>query len=377
MQAVALDRRKILVIAYGHLADTMAAVPALRSLRAAYPSASIHVLGLASAQPILGECPYIDRLITWRDFQHKGQKIARAEKLAVVASLGLRLKRSGYDATLLFHRSNGAMRRLAAIVGSPVRAGVSGGGDSFTHPAAADPNPGSSRTENRRVLAAIGVDEDNGPTELWTDALDATRAEELLAGGRRPLVGLHPGSDWSCQQWHPRGFAAVAKELYRRTSAGFVITGSSGEIELQSEIAAGLPEPAVEACGRTSFGQFVEVVRRLDLLICVNSAAAAVARAVGTPAVVLLGLEDARYTEAFHTDVVRVVQPQTSPREGGWCEFGRWGVLSGCSSPMCRGLGGLSTMDAQAVVEPALELLRHRASGTAAQMAGTKPAEAR
>src|SRR5207245_8846093 len=105
---------KVLVIAYGHLADTMASIPALRSLRAAYPSASIHVLALESAAPILGPCPYIDELITWRDFQHKGQRVARIEKAGGLAELAWRRKQSRYDAALVFHRSHRAMPQPAA-----------------------------------------------------------------------------------------------------------------------------------------------------------------------------------------------------------------------------------------------------------------------
>ena len=373
MESANLDHKKILVISYGHLADTMAAIPGLRSLRAALPSARIHVLALDSARPILAGCPYIDQLITWRDFQHKGSRFARAEKLALIAALGLRLRSHQYDATLVFHRSAGAMRRLAVAIGSPIRAGIDYGGDGYTHPVPADSSAGSSRAENRRVLAAIGVQEDGGPVELWTQASDEALAEEMVGGQPHPRIGLHPGSDWSCQQWHPRAFAQVGRDLQALTSARIVITGAPGEEDLEAEIAAGLPEPPIRACGRTTFGQFVEVVRRLDVLICVNSAAAAVARTVGTPAVVLLGLEDARYTEAFDGNSVRVVQPQATVT-GGWCEFGRWGVLSGCNSPICRGLGGLGALDPQVVVRSALDLLADPVRGTRAQIFGTEPA---
>src|SRR5689334_3183035 len=65
------DNKRILVIVYGHLADTMAAVPALRSLRNAHRTAQIDVVALESTRLVLGPCPYIDRLITWKDFQHK------------------------------------------------------------------------------------------------------------------------------------------------------------------------------------------------------------------------------------------------------------------------------------------------------------------
>ena len=365
MKQVELNHKKILVVAYGHVADTMAAIPGLRSLRAAYPSARIHVLALESARPILGPCPYIDRLITWRDFKLKGRRGARLEKLSVVAAVGLRLRTGAYDATLVFHRSSGAMRKLAALVASPVRAGSSNGGDAYTHPAEAGGEVESSRDENRRVLAAIGVEDDGGQLELWTDERDALWASAFLGPHSGPRVGLHPGSDWSCQQWLPDRFAEVGRRLQAEVGAGIVITGSDTETELEAEIATRLSDP-IRASGRTSFGQFVEVIRRLDVLICVNSAAAAVARAVGTPTVVLLGFEDARYTGLVANGRQTLIQPQLAARDGGWCEFGRWGILSGCDSPMCRGLGGLAAVAPEAVTRAAVAMLRSEFIGSAA-----------
>jgi ADP-heptose:LPS heptosyltransferase len=357
MSRVELNGSKILVIAYGHVADTMAAIPALRSLRAAYPSASIDVVALESAQPILGQCPYINRLIPWQDFQHKGQRIARVEKLGVIASLALKLRRSGYDATLVLHRSSGAMRKLAGLVGSPIRAGLSSGGDGYTHAAAPSGEVESSRDENRRVLESIGVTEDRGPLELWTSAEDKAWAANFFGPHSGPRVGLHPGSDWSCQQWLPKRCAEVGRNLQVGAGATVVITGSRGEIDLENDIAGGLAESPLRAAGRTSFGQFVEIVRGLDILIAVNSAAAAVARAVGTPAVVLLGFEDARYTGLTSSRHQTLIQPAMAPRPGAWCEFGRWGVLSGCDSPICRGLGGLADVEPAIVTAEAVKLL--------------------
>jgi hypothetical protein len=151
--------------------------------------------------------------------------------------------------------------------------------------------------------------------------------------------------------------------------ATIAITGSGGEVELESEIAEGLAASPLRAAGRTTFGQLVEVIRGLDLLICVNSAAAAIARAVGTPAVVLMGLEDARYTGIEANRQLTVIQPKTAGNGGGWCEFGRWGVLSGCDSPMCRGLGGLAEVAPEIVTAEAFKHLAR--GGTVAQGTGT------
>ena len=369
MKRCELDGRKILVIVYGHVADTMASIPALRSLRAAYPSALIHVLALESAAPILGPCPYIDELITWRDFQHKGQRVARIEKAGLLAALAWKLRQSGYDATVVFHRSNGAMRKLAAWIGTP-----------FTYAAAPATEVESSREENRRVLQAMGVDEDGGALELWTNPEDVEWATAFVGSSSGPLVGLHPGSDWSCQQWLPKRFAEVGSTLQTTARARIVITGSSAETDLEDEIAQGLARDPLRACGRTTFGQFVEVIRSLDVLVCVNSAAAAVATAVGTPTAVLLGLGDARYTGAGSSRTQTLIQPNVASQGGGWCEFGRWGVLSGCNSPMCRGLGGLAAVAPAIVSAEVLKMLERCGqpqSQTAWTDGGTPAHEAR
>jgi ADP-heptose:LPS heptosyltransferase len=355
---IQLDGARILVLVYGHVADTMAAVPGLRSLRKAYPSARIDALVVSASHPVLRECPYVDEVITWGDFQLKGSRLARAEKAAVLAGLSLRLRRRKYDAALVFHRSFGSIRRLARLSGAPVTAGVSDGRDGYTHWSPAPAGPHSSREENRRVLESLGVEEDGGPLELWTSRDDDAAADRLgVTAERRPLVGLHPGSDWSCQQWLPDRFAAVGRQLQDRLGATIVITGSGSETVLQEDVARGLGAKTVRAAGKTTLGELAAVIRRLDLLVCVNSAPAAIAQAVGTPAVVLLGPEDPRLTALVAGPRLGIVQPGERLAPGSWCEFGRWGILSNCESPMCRGISGLDRLDVQEVVGVAMRVM--------------------
>lgn len=347
---------RVLVTVYGHIADTMAAIPALRSLRSAWPRAHIEVLVLRSAAPVLRHCPYVNGLIEWTDFRYKGSRVGRLEKAASVATLAARL-RGRYDTVLVLHNSAAPMRLLSRLIGADTRAGVSRGGDGYTHAAAPDEQVGSSRDENARVLAALGVADDGKPVELWPGPEASSEVTRLLGGAGRPLVGIHAGSDWSCQQWLPERFAAVAKRVQQERCATIVITGSASELELQDEIARGLSDSQVLLAGRTTFDAFVEVIRRLDLLISVNSAAAAVASALGTPNLVLLGPEDGRHTGTSSGGLRRVLQPGGIQAPGSWCELGRWGVLSGCESPMCRGVGGLDQLEPGLVAAEALAML--------------------
>ena len=348
---------RVLVTVYGHIADTMAAIAALRSLRRAWPRAHIDVLVLRSAAPLLARCPYVDDVIEWTDFRYKGSRLSRPEKAVSVAALAAKLRPRRYGTVLVLHNSSPPMRLLSRLLGAPVRAGMSRGGDAFTHPAAPANDIESSRDENARVLAAVGVAMDAEPVELWPATGAARQAALLLGDAHMPLIGIHPGSDWSCQQWLPDRFAAVARRLQDQTGATIVVTGSANEVALQEEVAAGLPSSTLRLAGRTDFDTFVEVIRRLDLLISVNSAAAAVAGAVQTANLILLGPEDGRHTDTGSGGLRRVLQPGGSRAPGSWCELGRWGVLSGCESPMCRGVGGLDQLQPDAVAAEALDML--------------------
>jgi ADP-heptose:LPS heptosyltransferase len=359
MTAPDLSRERILVMVYGHVADTIAALPSLRLLRATYPNAQLEVLCLRSVAPLLNASGYVNHLVIWDDFARKRGRFARVEKAAVVATLAVRLRTRHYGAVLVFHRSFGAFRRLATLLGAPLVAGISAGNDGYTHPA---PLPvgglESSLEENRRVLAAIGIADDPQTTRLSIPDADRAYASDLLSevDGQR-LIGIHPGSDWSCQQWLGNRFVEVARQLATQTGARIVITGASSELRLQDEIAGRLDREPIRCAGRTSLMQLAAVIERLDLLIAVNSAAAAFARALDTPLVVLLGPEDGRLTGLDSSRRVRIMQPGGARWPGSWCEFGRWGLLSGCESPMCRGVSGLDQLDAADVVSAALHML--------------------
>ena len=359
MNAPDLSHEKILVLVYGHVADTLAALPGLRLLRNACPQAEIEVLCLRSVAPLLHGSGYVDHLVIWDDFAHKQGRVAKAEKAAMLAILSGRLRARRYGAVLVFHRSFRAFRRLATLVGARYVAGVSAGGDGYTH-CAPPPAAGleSSQDENLRVLAAVGIADDGQPARMRISEADRAYARQLVGdseGG--PLIGIHPGSDWSCQQWLGHRFAEVANRLAATTGARIVITGGRNELRLEEEIASELTAAPIRCAGRTTLTQLAAVVERLDLLISVNSAAAAIARSLDTPLVVLLGPEDARLTGLGASKRVRIVQPGAARWAGSWCEFGRWGLLSSCESPMCRGLSGLGQLEPTAVVGAGMEVL--------------------
>ena len=57
------DVKKILVIRYRFIGDTLLTVPFLRNLRYAYPEAQIDMLVAPVSGDIIKECPYVDNFI--------------------------------------------------------------------------------------------------------------------------------------------------------------------------------------------------------------------------------------------------------------------------------------------------------------------------
>jgi ADP-heptose:LPS heptosyltransferase len=320
----------------------------------------------------------VDKVVVLPDFKYKGTRWFRAEQILGLVRTAPRLLRR-FDMVLVLHARSSFLARLAFLTAAPVRAGYQDGGPAwlFTHHAQPCDKIISFRDENRRVLQAVGVPVPGSRMEIWTsahdDALIATLLEDAGVRADDTIVGLHPGTHWSCQQWYPERWARVGDELRTRYGAKIVITGTADEAPLAEEIAAAMGERPIVLTGRTTVPQFASLVRRMRLLVCVNSAASQIALATGTPMLNLIGYENPTWTAAAHGEAMTVIRG-FKPEEAktSWCPWGVWGKLSQCHrEAACLGRGGLQTIDPTEVVAAAE---RHLAQVPAVPSTGARPA---
>jgi heptosyltransferase-2 len=378
-EAPARTIRHILVMTYGHVADVLAAGPSLKALRETYPQATINVLAVEYVRDLLEACPYVDNVVILPDFKYKGTPWFRAEQtLGLVRAAPRLLWR--YDMVLVLHARSNFLARLAFLTAAPVRAGYQDGGPVwlFTHHAQPYNNIIPFRDENRRVLQAINVPVRDSRMEIWTsphdDAAVAAMLEEAGVSADDTLVGLHPGTHWSCQQWYPERWAQVGNGLRTRYGAKIIITGTADEAPLAEEIAAGMGERPIVLTGRTTVPQFASLIRRLQLLVCVNSAASQIALATRTPMLNLIGYENPTWTAAARGEAMTVIQGfKPGEARTSWCPWGVWGKLSECHrEAACLGRGGLQTIGPEAVFAAAERHLANKAP--ARSQAGYSPA---
>ncbi len=350
--------RRILVTAYGHIADVLPSLPAMRALKEAYPQARVTVLAVGYVREMLEACPYVDEVVVMRDFKYKGTRRGKLEQIVKLAQYAPRFFKR-FDMVLVLHARSRFLSRLAWLTGAPIRAGFLDVATPkmLTHVAEPFTGIASFRDENRRVLEAVGVTGMGGSLELLPAEGDVEAVRALLAecgiGASEEIIGLHPGSHWTCQQWSAEQWATLADDLVTSRDARLVITGTSDEGELARAIIERMKvedAKVIDLTGRTNIMRFAALIGRMRLLVCVNSAASQIALAMNTPVVNLVGYENPVWTAPAPGEpmtIVRGCDDQTA--KDYWCPYHVWGKLSQCHRAECVGIGGLSLIRPESV----------------------------
>lgn len=251
------------------------ATPTIRALGERYPEASIDALCSAGAAPLLELHPHVERTLSlkWRNVPFA----LSIEK----RRLARELRDRNYTFAVLLERAPRYRELLERAGIAEIR--------SFDETPF---DPGTHAIVNN--MRAAGVD---GPTdmELIVSDEDERKAHELLSDLRAPLVGIHAGYGPRAKKrdqserlkgWALDNFVDVGKRLADE-GASIVLTGSKDDRPDVDAMAKRMPARVL--AGRTSARELGAVIRRLDVLVSVDSGPAHMAAAVGTPLVVLWG----------------------------------------------------------------------------------------
>ncbi|MDE3077640.1 MAG: glycosyltransferase family 9 protein [Chloroflexota bacterium] len=286
------------------IGDTLFATPAIRALRRAYPNARLSALVFPTNRAVLQNNPDVDELIvhatreTWPGWR------------AFIQFFAAR-RREGYDLAVHFAPYHDYYRLLAAV---PNHLRLS---CPWLH--------WLIRHRNQRwrrmhaidhyldVLRPLGLPAPDRELVLKLSGQQEAFAERYLHthGYRKGelLVGIHAGGAGfrGMKRWSPAGFAWVASQLRQHGPVRLLFFGSAEERQLAAEVAcAGHFDGCIDACGRTTLGETIGLLGRLDLFIGNDSGPLHLAAALGTPSVGVFGPTNLR---TYHPQgpLVRVV----------------------------------------------------------------------
>jgi heptosyltransferase-2 len=294
-----LEAKKILVMRYRFIGDTVLTVPFLRNLRAAFPDARIDLMLEPFSGQVIEGCPYVDRIIPFElKTIHKYSTQSDRGRLGAYLHYCSLIRRERYEAVFVLKRSlSSALLVWAARV--PRRIGFATEGRQFLLTDPVDYRHDQHEVENfLDCLRALDIPIGSTDLELWTTPEQDAKARELFshAGWKDGdlKVVIHAAASLPAKQWPLDRFAEVMHELRDKHRARFVYTGAKGDSPLYESIETFGPFDGLNLCGVTSLRENIAVYRACDLFFGVDSGPMHMAAAAGVPVVALFGPTDER-----------------------------------------------------------------------------------
>lgn len=287
------NAKRILVVRYRFIGDTILTVPFLRNLRQACPNAVIDVLTGPQSGSVLENCPYVNELIEFDTTRfHKYDSGSGKKKNFWHYAFMLRKRK--YDCVFVLKRSLSS-GFLSWFTGAPLRIGYATEGRNFllTHPV-------KWRKEVHEVeslfdvLQACGVEITSRELEAWPSAAEVARVKEELpeleTAGMKILIhaaAAHPDKMYPAKNW-----LEVLNGLKDKFDATFFFSGAKRDVELNAELIAGSGVRGVNAAGRLSLRESMALYSLMQLSVCVDSGPAHLSAAAGVPTIAIFGPTD-------------------------------------------------------------------------------------
>jgi ADP-heptose:LPS heptosyltransferase len=284
--------RRIVVFRALVLGDLLNAVPALRALRNALPSAEVTLVSLPWAAEFADRLSLIDRFVAFPGFPGLPE---RAPDLAALPAFLERMQQARYDLALQLHGSGQVVNPLVASFGARHTAGFVIAGEYAPDPALFAPWPARGH-EIERLLSLtdhLGLVRCGPQLEFPLRPADLAWRDAMFEPGSYACV--HPGAQLPSRRWAIERFAAVADALARQ-GLRVVITGTTGEAALAAAMRRRMTAPAVDLTGRTTLWQLGALVKGAALVVANDTGISHVAAALGTPSVIVsCGADPARW----------------------------------------------------------------------------------
>ncbi|NVN98250.1 MAG: glycosyltransferase family 9 protein [Geobacteraceae bacterium] len=287
------NQKKILVLRYRFIGDTILTIPFLRNLRYAEPGAHIAWVVAPGSSDVVAGIPYVDELIYWDPVtihaDSRGTHRTFADKLGFVRGL----RERHFDKAYVLKRSLGSAI-LALLGGAKERIGFASEGRSLLLTKTVPYRHDRHEVQNfLDVLRADGVPVVDDYLEAWI-----TREEELFAekfyadAGVKPgetLIGIHPFAANAPRAWHLDNFIELANRLQSVVKCRVVFFGGPKDSEAAARLADEVTPKPVLAIGKTTLRESMALLKRLKLLVCNDSGIMHLAASLQVPLVALFG----------------------------------------------------------------------------------------
>jgi heptosyltransferase-2 len=300
-------RPKLLVLEFWGLGDLTFSTPLLR---AAGERFDITLVGKAHAAPLLAPTFPKVRFIAW-----DAPWSAYREKYALwkwewrdFLSLVARLRSERFDAAVSV-RNDPRDHLFMKLIGAKARYGYPLRGSSrfLTHPLRRTREKQHKVEDWRdigRALELPGMD--TADPRLDHAKYRTGTVDEMLAGITKPIICLHPGARIAVRRWPESYFADVIEKLRHQFDFHLVLVPDP------DGYGGGLAHRAGTILPPLSTADLVDVLGRVDLLLCNDSGPGHIAASCGRPVIPIFGPTDPDWFKPWgphHHIVIRDICP--------------------------------------------------------------------
>jgi ADP-heptose:LPS heptosyltransferase len=281
--------RKIAFLRANGLGDFIFALPALQSLRAAYPQAEIVLLGKSWHERFLKDrAGTVDRIIVIPPSagvnEHAYWELPELANQTDLSDFFLKMQAEQFDLAIQAHgggrNSNPFLLNLEARNTAGMKSPDAPELDYWM----------PYRYWQHEVLRLLELVSLVGAAAITTEPVlqltqaDQTEADAFLGYLEDPLVVLHPAATDGRRRWPAQKFAAVGDAI-AKTGVRVAITGTQPESTIVSEVIDHMNAPVENLCGRISMNGLAGVLARASVVVANDSGPLHLAEAVGTATV--------------------------------------------------------------------------------------------
>ena len=285
--------KKILLIRFAAMGDTVLMIPAIRALREKYPEAQVDMLASNINGAIVENCPYINNKYKF-EFSKKISKLKKNIRL-------FRLLRSNkYDIIIDFE----PFVRLTAILSFLLRGRFIIGFKTekqykhIAYDASAEHSNKRHEVDNLLSLPAlIGCTVLNRNLELWLPQdtgffVDSLFKEAHIEAGS--IVVIHPatGGMNHPRQWPSEYYKKLISFLLDAYDVKIILLGGQSEIEAAETLLIKNEDRIISFAGLTNLNQTIEIIKRANLFISGNTGTMHIASVFDIPLIAFHGPTD-------------------------------------------------------------------------------------
>lgn len=291
-----LPLRKIAIFRALYLGDLLLAVPALRAIRAAFPSAEITLIGLPWAASFVQRFShYIDRFVEFVGYPGIDEIVIDPQRIQHFLT---EQRNYAYDLVIQMHGDGQVSDHFALSLAGQVTVGYykkrPPAGLTLGEPYPEDEPEVLRNLGLAKLLGCRNLDPKLEFPLFDNDRGEAAKLLRRLPRANRPWIGLHTGAKSPARRWPVEYFARVAEHFAQRFDAQIILTGSSVDSSTVQALAERMTAQPLNVVGQTSLGGLAALISELDLFISNDTGPAHLADAVNTPSVTIFGPTDPR-----------------------------------------------------------------------------------